>query len=389
MISKSRLAWLLSYISIASVSAALITPGLPLIEQEYHLQTGSIEWMVTAFLIGYVIGQLIYAPLANRLGRLAAMRIGLIINLLGLAICFAGIGFHAYWILILGRLVSALGAASGLACTFMLINEWLPEEQRRTAMAYSILSFTLGIGLAVSIGGLITDYWQWQGCFVLLVIHGLIMLVGTKALKETLVEIKPINVRSILQGYKNALSSKGLIVFAMVVGFSSTIGYSFSAAAPQIAEQLLNLSAAEYGTWNLINMLGMLAGGLWSKRLLARLSASQIVNLGLLGCALGIISLGLMWQGSYSSPLWFFLSTMLLYLFSGLLFAGGSYLASSSLADKGNASAMLSFINMLTATIAVMLMGYLSANPFSAFIGILVLLWIVIIILMSAYKSRK
>src|SRR3990167_10016239 len=154
--SVFNLIWLLSYISIASVSAAIITPALPAIQAHYGLTLGTVEWIVSAFLIGYVIGQLIYAPLANQYGRLKALRIGLAINLLGIIVCLAALSSEAYWLLIIGRLITALGAASGLACTFMLINEWLPESLRKTAMSYSVLSFALGVGLAVMIGGIIT-----------------------------------------------------------------------------------------------------------------------------------------------------------------------------------------------------------------------------------------
>lgn len=72
--SSFNLFWLLSYISIASVSAAIITPALPKIQAQYTLSPGTIEWMVSAFLIGYVVGQLIYAHLANQFGRLKALR---------------------------------------------------------------------------------------------------------------------------------------------------------------------------------------------------------------------------------------------------------------------------------------------------------------------------
>ena len=74
--SRFNLIWLLSYISIASVSAAIITPALPEIQAQYALSLGNVEWIVSTFLIGYVFGQLIYGPLANQFGRLKALRIG-------------------------------------------------------------------------------------------------------------------------------------------------------------------------------------------------------------------------------------------------------------------------------------------------------------------------
>ncbi|VEG90364.1 MFS transporter [Legionella spiritensis] len=389
MISNTRLAWLISYIATASISAAIITPALPIIALQYHLSQGAVEWLVTAFLIGYVIGQLIYAPLANRLGRVTALRIGLTINLAGILVCIAAIYSQEYWLLVTGRLVSALGAAGGLACTLMLINEWLPETQRRAAMAYSILAFTLGIGIAVTLGGFITEYGQWAWCFGVLLVHGVSLLAGTIWLRETLTEVQPINFPSIIQGYRRVLASPMLLLFSVVVGFCSAIGYCFSAAGPQIAEQFLHLSAAGYGWWNLLNMAGMLGGGLWARRLMLNMAAKQVVYIGLAGCALGLCNLIVMVIHHSTSALWFFSSSTVLYLFGGLLFAGGSFQASSAIMDKGNGSAMLSFINMSTATLSVMVMGYLSRNPLLAFIEILSVLWIVITVCLLTHVSQQ
>lgn len=381
-----NLIWLLSYISIASVSAAIITPALPAIQAHYGLTLGSVEWIVSAFLIGYVLGQLIYAPLANQYGRLKALRIGLAINLLGIIVCLAALTSEAYWLLIIGRLITALGAASGLACTFMLINEWLPESLRKTAMSYSVLSFALGVGLAVMLGGVITEYWNWQGCFWFLLIYGAVMLYGTKVFSETLTTPKPIHPMTILRDYSAALVSSKLVIFSLVVGCCSAISYCFSAAGPQISHDLLHLSAAQYGYWNGLNIVGMLCGGFFVKELLTRFSVNWVIAIGFLGVALGVISLLILWMIDSHSALWFFLTTASLYLFSSLLFSGGSLVASNAISDKASASSMMSFVNMCFATAAVILMGYLVINPLLGFILILGLIWLLVVGLLCKQK---
>ncbi|MGM9452364.1 MFS transporter [Legionella bozemanae] len=386
--SSFNLFWLLNYISIASVSAAIITPALPKIQTEYALGPGIIEWIVSAFLIGYVVGQLIYGPLANRFGRLKALRIGLVINLIGLGVCLLALLQENYWLLVSGRLITALGAASGLACTFMLINEWLPEAQRKTAMAYSVLSFALGIGIAVVIGGVITEFLHWQGCFWILLVHGLIMLWGTCIFSETLIHPKSIYVLTIVRDYYAALASAKLVIFSLVVGCCSAISYCFSAAGPQISEKILKLSAAEYGYWNILNIIGMLLGGLLAKRLLARFSANQLITIGFLGVAAGIINLLIMWYFGNQSSLWFFLITASLYLFSSFLFSGGSFVASNALKDKASAAAMMSFVNMCFATLSVIVMGYLMVNPLLSFIIILSLVWLLVVALLLIKVSK-
>ena len=387
--SRFNLIWLLSYISIASVSAAIITPALPEIQAQYSLSLGTVEWLISAFLIGYVLGQLIYGPLANQFGRLKALRIGLIINLLGIAICLISFEMNACWLLIIGRLITALGAASGLACTFMLINEWLPVGQRKTAMAYSVLSFALGVGIAVLIGGVIAEYWHWQGCFWFLLAHGLIMLWGTCIFSETLVTAKPIHPLTIIHDYWHALSSMKLVVFSLVVGCCSSIAYCFSAAGPQIAQDLLKLSAAEYGYWNCLNIIGMLLGGLVVKQLLARLPVNTVIAIGFFGIALGIGNLISIWNMGSQSALWFFLTTASLYLFSSLLFSGGSIIASNALTDKASAAAMMSFVNVGFATLSVILMGYLVSNPLLGFAIILSLTWVLVVGLLFMQRISK
>lgn len=386
-ISPFKLVWLLSYISIASVSATIITPALPQIQAQYGLSLGTVEWIVSAFLIGYTIGQLFYAPFANRFGCLKALRIGLTVNLSGTVICLVALVYNAYWLLIAGRLVTALGAASGLVCTFALINTWLPESQRKVAMSYSVLSFALGLGVAVILGGMITDYWNWQGCFYFLLFHAIAVLWGTYVFVETSFCPKPIQVLTIVKDYTLALSSSKLVIFSLVIGSSTAISYCFSAAGPQIATELLNLSAAKYGYWNSLNIVGMLLGGIIAKRLLTRLSTLQVIAIGFMGIALGISNLWLMWLINSQSALWFFLVTAGFYLFNGLLFASGSLIASNALPDKASAAGMMSFINMSFATLCVIIMGYLGRNPLYSFIIILSIMWALVVLLVLIEKQ--
>ena len=56
--NKTKIMLLQSYICVASASAAIITPALPHIERAYALSHGSIEWVVSIFLLGYVLGVL-------------------------------------------------------------------------------------------------------------------------------------------------------------------------------------------------------------------------------------------------------------------------------------------------------------------------------------------
>jgi MFS family permease len=142
----------------------------------------------------------------------------------------------------------------------------------------------------------------------------------------------------------------------------------------------------EYGHWNLLNVIGMLAGGLSFKHLTNKLSARKVVVQGLMLCALGIFSLLFMWKIQATSVLWFFGSSALLHLFGGLVFSGGSFIASNAIKDKANGSSMMSFVNMSSATLAVVMMPWLSTNVLLSFSGALAVMWLLVCGLLISYK---
>ncbi len=381
MISSFKTSLLLSYICIASASAAIITPALPHIQAYFSLTKGSVEWVVSIFLLGYVIGQLIYAPIANRYGRLKALRTGLLINLLGIVICIAAPFFHSYSLLLSGRLVTALGAASGLSCTFILINELLPKDRAKHAMSLSIISFTAGIGLSILIGGLITEYLKWQDCFLLLLIHGIVMYLATYSFPETLQSPKAIHPAVILKNYRLAFSHQKLIVFSLVVGFVSLFSYGYSASAPIYAQTILHLSPSQYGYWNSINMIGMLCSGFLSANLIKKYHEQQVLKIGFLLVFLGLIVLSSIIFLNRHQPILFFMTTAYLYLTSGLLFPAASFFASTSIKDKASASAVMSFINMGSAMLGVIIMGYLPFQVILSFIMVIILFFFISLLL--------
>ncbi|MDF1759655.1 MAG: MFS transporter [Coxiellaceae bacterium] len=349
---------LLSYISTASISAALLTPALPAIAQYYAIGQSTVMAVVSWFLFGYVIGQLIYGPLANRWGSLWALRVGLLINLIGIALAGASLLSHSFLLLVIARIVMALGTAAGLSCGMMLIHDYCDKAQAPKVLAYAIVSFTVGIGAAVSVGGYITQYLSWTVLLLVLLVHGIVMLLSTLFFQPLSQPQHSISVSTIIGNYMAALKSVRLFIFSLVVGICSMVSYCYSAAAPLIAHQQLHLSSAAYGNWNALNMVGMLFSGILARALMHRLGAQRLVAVGMVGVLVAFAALVLLHSEYTLTPLLFFSGTALMYLFSGLLFPAGSWLALENAKDRASASSMMSFINMSTAFVAVLLMGH-------------------------------
>lgn len=380
-ISRAKQFLLLSFISTASISAAIITPSLPLIAKQFMISTSQLNILIAIFLVGYVAGQLIYGPIANRFGQLEAMQSGLMINLCGLLLSIMACYLNNFSLLLFGRLITALGAASGLCCTFSLMNSLLSEAQVKSLSAYTMLSFTLGTGLAVFIGGVLSAYFNWQVCLWFLFAYGFIQLLGSYQLPTPKFTSQAIHLGKIIADYQALLKNCSFVSFSLILGLVSVISYGYSATAPLYAAKNLHLSSSSYGTWNILNMLGMLGSSFLAAKCIKKIDSKKTLMLGLLLLCPVIIGLVLNTNSLQHSTLGFFLLSMALFLFSGLIFPTASFFAVNASSDKANASGVMSFINMGSAMIGVLIMGLLPFASIHAFLFFLGLYWLVTIML--------
>ncbi|AIT09676.1 MFS transporter [Candidatus Francisella endociliophora] len=384
---------LLSYISIASGSAVIINPALPYISTQMSLSSGQVEWLVSIFLIGYVSGQVIYGPIAKKYGEVTTLRIGLLINLVGIVICIFGGYLLSMPVLLIGRLITALGASAGLICTFIILNHSVDHHKAKVALSFAGISFTLSAISAIFIGGMINYYSHWNYCFYVLLIQGVIMLGLSFLYQNSEQEEKSsISISSIVKGYRDALSSVKLVIFSLTLGTVATFSYCYTAAGPFITKQLFNFTSAQFGLYNIITMVGILAGSFISAKVVNLFNPIKILIISLATFLLTFFLLLCIREIGILSALMFFIAAAFMYFTLGFIYPVASHIASNAIADKANAAGATNFINMGLAVIAVSIMGYL---PFEYFLRLVVMscifpiVCIVLIITFNKFSYQK
>ena len=187
MLTARKLAFILLFllISFGSVSAVLFTPALPQISAYFGVSNSAAQLTITLFLVGYAVGQLLYGPLANGFGRKTALYIGIGLEIISSLICVLSANLHAFWLLVVARLLMALGASVGLKMSFTLVADCYTSEESTNIISHLMIAFAITPGLGVALGGLLTQHLGWQSCFYFLALYGIFLFCLAYRMPET------------------------------------------------------------------------------------------------------------------------------------------------------------------------------------------------------------
>ncbi len=339
---------LLLLVSFASISAVLFTPGLPQIAMQLGVSDATAQLTITVFLIGYALGLLPYGPLSNRYGRKPTVYLGISIAILGCLLVLLVEKFHSFPLLILGRLMMALGSSVGLKIAFTMIGDVYQHERATKKITYLMLSFAIAPALAIGVGGFLTDRFGWASCFYFQTGYSIFLLIMAFFLPETCREIDPhaLKVKTIAEGYLQKIKNKKLVICAMLMGCGTSIIYLFAAEAPFIAINQIGLSAERYGLLNFIPPVGLIAGSLLANALAGKKPQLSVMMLGIaIACTFTAVMF-ILFLLNIVNPWTLFIPMPLIYLGESLVFANATSLVLSHAKNKSYASAAMSFLNM-------------------------------------------
>jgi DHA1 family bicyclomycin/chloramphenicol resistance-like MFS transporter len=360
VIKKPSFLLLFLLISFGSITAVAFTPALPEIGLFFNVSAKAAGLTITLFLVGYAIGQLLYGPLANRFGRKIALYIGIGLEIIASLLCVIAAPLHAFWLLVLARLLMALGASVGLKMSFTLVADSYTQEESRKIISHLMIAFAITPALGVAIGGFLVEHFAWISTFYFMAAYGLLVLVLTMRMPETAKSLdqNALKPARIWAKYSGTLGRVELPIAALLMGCATSFVYVFASLAPFIAMQTIGLNPAQYGMWNLLPVLGVITGSQLSAHLSQALSPIKAIAVGIGIMLIGVLIMVAAFLSGLITALFLFLPLLVIYIGLGFIYASASGIATAKIEDKSNASAMMSFINMGLTTLIVMALGF-------------------------------
>lgn len=366
--SKPQIPILFFLISFANILGVSLSAALPDLREYFQITKGQTQNTITFYLVGCLLGTILYAPIANAIGRKPVIYIGGGITILGSCLCLLAIEIHAFNLLLIGRIITAMGAVSGPVLTNLLLTDSFPHEKVKKIYSYLMSGFAVIPALGVTVGGFITEYISWQGCFYFMLIYSLGVVACSFFIPETAKnknwsEFHPIKIS---KSYLHQFCHISFLLCILLVACSSIVIYVFSAEAPFIAIKQLQISESIYGTLNLIPNIGVLLGGFASAYLGRKFPIKQILGYG--GLAFFAFSL-VMWicfAKGLISTVTLFLFPLAIFFLSILIISSGTTQALKMAENKSYASSCSSMFMYLMLLVSMEALTLFSPENSSA-----------------------
>ena len=142
---------------------ASIGVALPTLRAQFALRADAAAWLVTAYMLPYMILMPLYGRLGDGLGRRRLIYAGLTIFGAGTLLCLAA---PTLPLLIAGRCIQGVGASGIMPLGMAVLSDLFPEEERGRALGTWNSAGPIAAIVGPLLAGALLADWGWRVIFV-------------------------------------------------------------------------------------------------------------------------------------------------------------------------------------------------------------------------------
>jgi EmrB/QacA subfamily drug resistance transporter len=158
---------------MGQLDASIVTTALPFIRINLHASIASVEWVVLVYVLVLAGAVAAVGKIADRVGRKLLYTYGFGIFVIGSAACALA---PSLGLLVIARLVQAVGAVMLQANSYALIRDVLPASRLGTGLGIQGAAQAVGLCVGPALGGILTGLGGWRWIFLVNIPVGLIGL---------------------------------------------------------------------------------------------------------------------------------------------------------------------------------------------------------------------
>lgn len=205
--------------ALTALGIDLMLPAFPEIRADLGMAEGSpqVTGLITAYFMGFAIGQLVYGPVADRFGRRRVLYIGYGLYGAGAVLSAVAPGFA---LIVATRFLWGLGAAGPRVAAMAMVRDRFDGEQMSRAMSSIMAVFVLVPVVAPLLGAAVVSVASWRWLFAGCAIAAAAVSVWAIRLPESLSEehrIDRLRFGPVLKGARLVLGDRQTVTYMLAM----------------------------------------------------------------------------------------------------------------------------------------------------------------------------
>jgi DHA1 family bicyclomycin/chloramphenicol resistance-like MFS transporter len=370
--------------SLGPVSTDMYLPSLPDIGRTLAASAAEVQLTLSAYLVGFAIGQIFYGPVSDRYGRKPILLVALSLY------CAASFGCALapnIDLLILLRVLQAVGASGAIVIARAAVRDLYAGARAGRELSLMGAIMALAPVIAPPIGGVLQTAFGWRANFLVALAIGLaVAALVWRLLPETLRQPLPHPASIAVMARDYALFSRhgAFLSYLAIVALSYAGLFAWISGSSFVLQDLYGLTPFQFGISFTLCGIGFLCGTTIAARLVTRIGLDRTMGLGAFALAGGGFAMAAALAVGLSSVAALVLP-MVVYL-AGLGLAMPQAMAGALTPfphNAGAASSFMGFVQQTGAALVGVVVGQLVgetawpvAAPIAACGGLTLIVWL-------------
>jgi DHA1 family bicyclomycin/chloramphenicol resistance-like MFS transporter len=231
--------------AIGPFAIDMYLPALPAIGRSLQADIGWVQMSLTVFFIALSLGQSLYGPLSDMIGRKVPLYLGLGLFSVGSVGCALAQNIE---VLIAFRFVQGFGACAGMVIPRAIVRDLHTGVDATRLMSLLMLVFSISPILAPLTGSFVIQLAGWRSVFWAVLVAAVVGCVILTTVKETRppAERAGSSVRSAIAAYALLLRDRHFLGLAFIGAFGISSFFVYLSNSPFVLIEHYHLSPRLY-----------------------------------------------------------------------------------------------------------------------------------------------
>jgi DHA1 family bicyclomycin/chloramphenicol resistance-like MFS transporter len=349
--------------AIGPFAIDMYLPSLPSVATALHTDDAGALSSMSVFFITFAIGQLVYGPSSDLLGRRRPLVAGMLLFIAASVGCALAQTIDQ---LVVFRAIQGFGGAAGMVIARAIVRDLHSGLEEARLFSLLMLVFSVSPILAPLAGNGVIALTSWRGVFWLVgALAALDLVLIAAYVPETLPPSRrrDARIRDVVRACRVLVADRGFVGLTLVSSFAFSGFLLYLANSPFVMSSYYGLSRLGYSLAFSINALAFCAGAQLTGWLGQRFGLRRLLGPATLGyAAVMTLAAALAWLGFDGLAL---VGALLFvgYSFLGIIMPVASVLALEDHgAIAGTAASLLSALQLATGSLCVWISGLFSTG---------------------------